>query len=132
MPPLRVLVADEHATMRNIVVRLIGRWGMTVIGVAGDWQQAVEYARTHRADVILFDFDTRRGGGLLAIRQIKMALPEVPLVIHSLSDDRQYRSAAYKSGADGFVSKAGSINELERVLRAFPSRLPACVGADVR
>ena len=121
MTALRVFVADEHTTVRNFVVRLIECWGMTVVGVAADRDEALACADSRRADVIVFDFDTRRGDGLTAVRRIKKALPDVPLVVHSLCDDRQYRAAVYESGADGFVSKAGPSIDLERVLQAVTS-----------
>ncbi len=121
MTALRVLVADEHTTVRTVVVRLLERWGMTVVGVAADSDEALACADSCRVDVIVFDFDTRRGDGLQAVRRIKRAFPDVPLVVHSLCDEPQYRAAVYESGADGFASKAGPSIDLERVLRAVTS-----------
>jgi len=127
---IRVLIADDHAVVRQGLRTLIGTEpGMTVVGEAGDGVEAVEMARAYKPDVILLDMVMPRKDGLEAIREIKRENPNVRiLVLTSFSDDDKV-FPAIKSGALGYLLKNASprtlLGAIRDVHRGEPSMSPA-------
>jgi NarL family two-component system response regulator LiaR len=127
---IRVLIADDHAVVRQGLRTLIGTEpGMTVVGEAGDGVEAVEMARAYKPDVILLDMVMPRKDGLQAIREIKRESPNVRiLVLTSFSDDDKV-FPAIKSGALGYLLKNASprtlLSAIRDVHRGEPSMSPA-------
>lgn len=127
---IRVLIADDHAVVRQGLRTLIGTEpGMTVVGEASDGAEAVEMAQVYKPDVILLDMVMPRKDGLEAIREIKRENPDVRvLVLTSFSDDDKV-FPAIKSGALGYLLKNASprtlLGAIRDVYRGEPSMSPA-------
>ncbi len=102
---LRVLVADDHSLFRDGIVSLLEAAGMTVVGEAGDGVEAVELATRLRPDLILLDIHMPEMDGLEALRRIRAALPEVRVVMLTVSDDDENLVAAVQAGASGYLLK---------------------------
>lgn len=115
---IRVLIADDHAVVREGLRTLIGTEpGMEVVGEAADGVEAVSMARAHQPDVILLDMVMPHKDGLQAIREIKDGNPEARiLVLTSFSDDDKV-FPAIKSGALGYLLKNASPRTLLRAIR---------------
>ena len=127
---IRVLIADDHAVVRQGLRTLIGTEpGMEVIGEAADGVEAVQMARAFQPDVILLDMVMPRKDGLETIRDIKDENPEARiLVLTSFSDDDKV-FPAIKSGALGYLLKNASprtlLGAIRGVHRGEPSMSPA-------
>ena len=127
---IRILVADDHAVVREGLRTLIGTEpGMEVIGEAADGVEAVHKARALQPDVILLDMVMPRMGGLEVIDEIKREHPEMCiLVLSSFSDDEKV-FPAIKAGAMGYLLKNASPRALLRSIRDVhqgePSMSPA-------
>jgi NarL family two-component system response regulator LiaR len=127
---IRVLIADDHAVVREGLRTLIGTEpGMTVIGEAGDGVEAVEMARAYQPDVILLDMVMPRKDGLEVIREIKGENSDARiLILTSFSDDEKV-FPAIKSGALGYLLKNASprtlLSAIRDVHRGEPSMSPA-------
>lgn len=115
---MRVLLADDHALVRAGFASLMRAWGAEVVGQAANGREALEQARRLRPDVILMDITMPEMGGLEATRLIKAELPEVRIVIVTVSDDDEHLFEATKNGADGYLLKDMPAGELERTLQA--------------
>ncbi len=102
---MRVLLADDHPLFRDGVRSLLQARGVEVVGEAGDGQEALEAALRLRPDVILMDISMPRVDGLEATRLIKARLPEVKIVILTVSDEDRTLFEAIKSGAQGYLLK---------------------------
>lgn len=113
---MRVLLADDHALVRAGIASLLRAWGMEVVGEAGDGREALELARKLHPDVVLMDIRMPVCGGLEATRLLKAELPEVKIVIVTVSEDDEDLFEAIKAGAEGFLLKGMSESELSRVL----------------
>ena len=117
---LRVVVADDHPVVREGVVAIINRCpDMTVVAEAGDGEAAVQAALTHRPDVTLLDLRMPRVGGLEAMRKIRSVDPSARILILTTyeGDEDVYR--ALKEGANGYLLKDLSSNELLNAIRAI-------------
>lgn len=116
--PIRVLVADDSATLRAALVSLLSEDpALQIVGQAVDGVEAVEKARTLRPDVITMDVNMPRLDGLGATAAIMTDAPARVLVISSVSEHRQLELSfkAMAAGALELIAKpAGGPVELKR------------------
>ncbi len=122
---MRIVLADDHALFRAGIASLLAAWGMDVVGQAGTGNQAVALAAKLKPDLVLMDIGMPDGNGLEATRLIKAATPEAKVVIVTVSDDDDDLFEAIKSGAEGYLLKDMSEEELERTLRGIEAGEPA-------
>jgi two-component system, NarL family, response regulator LiaR len=114
---IRVLIADDHAIVREGLRALIGTEpGMELVGEASDGVQAVKKAHQLNPDVILMDLVMPRKSGIAAIAEIKEIKPEMRiLVLTSFAEDDKV-FPAIKAGAEGYLLKDSSPQELLRAI----------------
>ena len=135
MRPIRVLIVDDHALVREGLTRLVsGFSGMEVVGTAPDGESAVILTRTVRPDVVLLDLSMAGLDGLAAIPQLLQASVDVHVLAVSMHDEPEYAEAAMKRGACGLVSKTASTEALDAAIRAVAAgrSLPVRVGLTPR
>jgi DNA-binding NarL/FixJ family response regulator len=102
---MRVLLVDDHSLFLEGLHNLLLARGIDVVGTAADGLEALEQARALRPDVILMDIQMPRCSGLEATRQIKGELPDVKIVMLTVSADDEDLFAAIKGGASGYLLK---------------------------
>lgn len=119
MPSIRVLVADDHALMREGIHALLRSGGdIEVVGEAADGQQAIEETRRLDPDVVLMDVAMPGLGGLEATLAIRQECPRSRVLVLTQYDDREYVSRFLKAGASGYVLKKAAGAELSSAIRA--------------
>ncbi|MFQ5855178.1 MAG: response regulator [Anaerolineae bacterium] len=106
MPPIRVLLVDDHPLVRDGVARLLAEQGFQVVAEAGDGLEALNKARGVRPDLILMDVHMPRCDGLQATRLIKSEMPHIKIVMLTDSDEDHVIFEAIRSGADGYLLKS--------------------------
>ncbi len=103
---LRVVLVDDHSLFRAGVASLLSaRKGIEVVGQADSGEQGVEQARRLIPDVVLMDVHMPGIGGIEAARQIRAELPQVKVVMLTVSDQDQDLFEAIKGGAHGYLLK---------------------------
>ena len=122
---MRVLLADDHALFRAGIASLLKAWGMDVVGQAADGDEAIELARRLELDLVLMDVGMSPCNGLEATRAIKTELPDVKVIIVTVSEDEQDLFEAVKSGAEGYLLKGMSEEELSSTLEKIAAGEPA-------
>jgi DNA-binding NarL/FixJ family response regulator len=132
-PPRRVLLADDHQGVRVGTRLALEEGGFDVCAEAYDGPSAVEAARRERPDICLIDV-LMPGGGIEAAAQISAELPDVAIVILTVSDDEEHLFDAIRAGASGYLLKDMDPDRLAAALSgvlageaAFPRRLVARV-----
>ncbi len=115
---MRVLLVDDHPLFREGLVSLLESRGVEVAGQASDGVEALELARRLRPDVVLMDLGMPGSGGLEATRLIKADMPEVKVVILTVSEAEEDLFEAIRSGAHGYLLKSTSAPEFFELLEA--------------
>lgn len=103
---MKILVADDHALFRDGIVSLLEAARHTVVGQAGDGNEAVESALRLKPDVILMDISMPELDGLQALRNIKTKAPQIKIVILTASEEDTDLITAMRSGAQGYLLKS--------------------------
>ncbi len=104
--PLKVLLVDDHALFRAGIASLLASRGtVEVVGEAQDGGEAVEAARRLKPDIVLMDVHMPKVDGIQATRMITAELPEVKVVMLTVSDQDKDLFEAVKSGAHGYLLK---------------------------
>ncbi len=102
---MRVMLVDDHALVRNGIASLLVANGVEVVGEASDGLEALEKVQQLKPDVILMDIMMPRCNGLEATRLIKAEMPDVKIIILTVSDDDDDLFEAIKNGAEGYLLK---------------------------
>jgi DNA-binding NarL/FixJ family response regulator len=109
----RVLIADDHVTLRRSLIRALqSEAGMEIVGEAGDGGMAVELARTLNPDIVIMDVAMPLVNGIDAIRQIVADCPHTQVIGLSVHASMAYATGMFKAGASAYVLKSGDLDEL--------------------
>ena len=116
---LRVVIADDHATVREGLKLIVGaEKDMEVVGEASDGRAAVEAADKLRPDVVLMDVSMPKLNGLKATAKLKECCPEVHVLALTRHKDDGYLQQLLRAGASGYVLKQSPPRELLHAIRA--------------
>ncbi len=121
---MRVLLADDHALVRAGIASLLRASGVEVVAEAGDGDEAITYARQLRPDLIFMDIKMPRRNGLEATKAIKAELPEIKVVMLTVSDEDADLFEAIKSGAEGYLLKNLRESEFADILARIANDEP--------
>jgi PAS domain S-box-containing protein len=103
--PLRVLLVDDHPLFLQGMQNLLTGRGVDVVGTACDGVAALARARELHPDIILMDVEMPTCNGLEATRLIKAELPDIQIVMLTMSEDDAHLFEAIKCGAAGYLLK---------------------------
>ena len=114
---IRVLLADDHAIVRQGLKSLLDKEGIDVIAEAANGQQAVKMVRELQPDVAVLDLAMPVLNGLDAAREIlKMSTRTKPMLLTMHTEDH-YVLEALRSGVRGYVMKSHSSEDLVRAIQ---------------
>ncbi len=108
---MKVLLVDDHPLFLDGLRNLLTAHGVEVLGLAHNGQEALDKARTLRPEVILMDIHMPQLDGLAALRLIKAELPEIKIVMLTMSAEDEDLFEAIKSGACGYLLKTQDTDE---------------------
>jgi DNA-binding NarL/FixJ family response regulator len=118
-PKIRVLIADDHAILREGVRALLAAAGdIEVVGQAADGREAIEACRRLDPDVVLMDIAMPGLGGLEAAIELRKEGLRVRVLVLSQYEDREYVRRLLKAGVAGYVLKKSAGSDLVGAIRA--------------
>lgn len=118
MAKIRVLLADDHAILRDGIHALLAlQDDIEVVGEAADGREAIEKARQLAPDIVLMDIVMPLMDGLEACRRICKENPKTKVIVLTQYDNKEYVSSSVKAGAAGCISKRAVASELVSAIR---------------
>ena len=122
---MRVLVADDHESVRKGVCVILGiRGDIEVCGEASNGREAIDKAEELRPDLIILDITMPVLSGIDAAEVIRRTLPHVPILFLSMHQSRQIIAEAKRIGVRGYVRKSEAattlLNAVDALLRNEP------------
>ncbi|RJP20602.1 MAG: DNA-binding response regulator [Deltaproteobacteria bacterium] len=119
MPRTRILVADDHALVREGIIAILKlHEDLEVAGEAADGKEAVQKAMKLRPDIVLMDIAMPGLGGLEATIEIRKAQPDVRILVLSQYDDKEYVNRLLTAGVSGYILKHAVGTDLVSAIRA--------------
>lgn len=119
MGTLRVLIADDYATMRMVLRRALqSEPDIQVVGEASDGCAAVRLAAKLKPDVVLMDVNMPGLDGIEATRRIVRADPGIKVIGLSVHCFEFYARQMLEAGAHAYLLKDGDIDELIEVIES--------------
>jgi two-component system NarL family response regulator len=116
---VRVVVADDHELFRKgLVIVLEAEGDLVVVAEAADGEEAVARAAELAPDVVLMDVRMPHLDGIEATRRIRESFPMTRIIVLTVSDEEDDLFDAVKAGANGYLLKEVSIEEVASAVRA--------------
>jgi DNA-binding NarL/FixJ family response regulator len=119
-------LADDHVLVRQGIRQFLEDEGdIDVVAEANDGAEALELIEQHQPDIAVLDVRMPEMTGVEATRRIKAQFSQVRVLILTAYDDDPYVFALLQAGADGYVLKTASADELVRAVRTVHAGQPA-------
>jgi DNA-binding NarL/FixJ family response regulator len=116
---IRIVIADDHELFRRgLRMVLEEEEGIEVVGEAGDGEEAIEMAAEHVPDVVVMDVRMPVISGIEAAEHIKEEQPATRILMLTISDEEEDLYEAIKAGANGYLLKEISIDEIGNAVRS--------------
>lgn len=115
---IRILVADDHAIVRTGFRQfIVDEPDMKVIAEAASGEEVIALVREREIDVVLLDIAMPDKNGIDTLHVIKQIKPRLPVLFLSTYPETQYALILLRAGADGYVTKDASPEEIIRAIR---------------
>lgn len=115
---IRIVVADDHAIVREGLRRVLTTKGFVVVADAADAAAAFAAVATHRPDVLVLDITMPGGAGWSVIERVADESPATRVLMLSVHDEAEYVIESVRLGAHGYVRKDTSPAELRAAVTA--------------
>jgi DNA-binding NarL/FixJ family response regulator len=118
MPQIRILLADDHAVVRDGLRALLDRQNdLTVVAEASDGRECVQLAEDLSPDVVIMDVAMPKMNGIEAARRIIGTRPATAVVMLSMHRDESYVLQSLKAGAKGYLLKDSPREDVLEAIR---------------
>ena len=118
MAKLRVLLADDHALVREGLKAVIGTQpDMEIVGEAEDGETACRLGAKLQPDVVVMDLGLPKLNGVKATARLLEKQPNAKVLVLTVHEDRGYLHGAIKAGASGYILKHSAADELVHAIR---------------
>lgn len=116
--PTRVLLADDHALVRQGLKAFLERQGFDVVGEASNGEEALPMAVKIQPDIVIMDISMPVLNGLDAARALQKSSPKTKVMLLTKHDGDQYVAEALRVGVRGYVLKSQVADDLVHAMQA--------------
>lgn len=118
----KILIVEDNATFRKSLKELLHtRFPSMEIEEAGDGEKALRKIRAVVPDIIFMDIKLPGENGLQITKKVKAKYPEISIIILTYYDLPEHREAAFQCGANHFLSKCTSTQEIVNLIQSILS-----------
>jgi two-component system invasion response regulator UvrY len=115
---LKIIIADDHPIVRAGMKQIISEASdLMVADEASDGRQLLSKIRKENFDVVILDISMPHMDGLDVLKQLKIEMPKLPVIVLSIHPEDQYALRVLKAGASGYVTKVSAPDELINAIR---------------
>jgi len=118
-----IALADDHNLIRRSLRSLLETQGYHIVIDASDGSELIEKILTSgQPDICIVDMNMSGMDGITTTLYLKKRWPSIKVLIFSMNDHHWYRNKALSIGADAYISKDESIDELLRTVKELCAR----------
>jgi DNA-binding NarL/FixJ family response regulator len=115
---LRIIIADDHPIVRAGLKQIMAEASDLVVAAEADnGRELLNQVRREPYDVILLDISMPGMDGVDVLKQLKVELPHIPVIILTVHPEAQYALRVLKAGASGYLTKESVPSELIQAIR---------------
>jgi two-component system, OmpR family, response regulator len=119
---LNIVVIEDHDALRDVTVTALASHGHKVIGL--DCAEALyEHPGIEWIDLMIIDLNLPGEGGLSLTHRIRKVYPNIGIIIVSANSLGEHKRQGYENGADIYLTKPTSLDELNAAVNALARRL---------
>lgn len=116
-PVVRVVLADDHTLVRDMLHDRLTREGMQIVGMAASGEDAVHFAAAHQPDVVVLDIDMPGISAFEAARSVRTASPTTRVIFLSAFVRDTYIDQALGAEASGYLTKSEPPDAIAEAIR---------------
>lgn len=121
---MKIFVVEDSAAIRERLVEMIGDIdGLSVVGAAASFDEAVKGIRRTRPDVAIFDIQLSAGSGIDALAEAKREQPGLRAIVLTNYATPQHEKASVDAGAEYFLDKSADFEKIVEVLEGMKAEL---------
>jgi two-component system, NarL family, invasion response regulator UvrY len=114
----KIVIADDHAVVRMGLVQIISETpDLEVIAEAENGNMLLDKIRTLQPDLVLMDIDMPEKSGWDVMLQLKSESPKLPVIVLSISPEKDFAVRFLKAGASGYLTKSSAPEQLVGAIR---------------
>jgi DNA-binding NarL/FixJ family response regulator len=122
---VKIVIADDHPIVRQGLRQMIeAEKNFTIVGEAGDGEDALQLIETHQPDVAVLDIDMPRIGGFDVARQLKRKKSEVGIIFLTMHSEEEIFQTAMDLGVGGYVLKDSATTDIVAGIKSIASGKP--------
>ncbi len=119
---IKVFLADPHLMVREGTKRILENTNdFVVIGEAENSHEVLEKLKTADCEIVVLEISNSDGKGLQLLRELKKIRPELPVLVFSIYSEGYHAARTIRAGADGFVTKEKTTDELLKAIKKVSS-----------
>ncbi|MDD5404860.1 MAG: response regulator transcription factor [Sulfuricella sp.] len=116
--PIRILIADDHALLREGVKHILSEHpDIEVVGEASNGSEALARIQAENWNAVVLDMSMPGKSGIELIKQIKAEKPKLPILVLSMHTEDLYAVRTLKAGASGYLCKDNAESQLAQAIR---------------
>jgi len=116
-PRIRVVLADDHAMVREALARILEESGrIDVVAQANDGAEAIEAVRAHEPAVVVLDYSLRSEDAPSVIERLFRLAPKIKILVLTVHENIHYAVRVLETGAHGYLIKSAAVEELVQAI----------------
>ncbi len=122
---VKIVIADDHPIVRQGLRQMIeAEKNFTIVGEAGDGEDALQLIETHQPDVAVLDIDMPRIGGFDVARELKRKKSEVGIIFLTMHSEEEIFQTAMDLGVKGYVLKDSATTDIVAGIKSIAAGKP--------